>query len=85
MSTLTAAELKRRGISSLDPVLSQDGEAVITVHGKGRYVVMTVEKYDALRELELGQAVREARADYAAGRVADTSVKGHIRRIQNEV
>lgn len=85
MSTLTAAELKRRGISILDPVLSRDGEAVITVHGKGRYVVMTVEKYDALRELELGQAVREARADYKAGHIADTTVKGHIRRIQNVV
>jgi hypothetical protein len=83
MSTLTAAELKRRGVSALAPVLRQDGEAVITVHGKGRYVVMTVDKYGALRELELSEAVREARADHKAGRITDTTIKGHIRRIHD--
>ena len=85
MSTLSAAEIKRRGVAAFPAVLRQDGEAVITVHGKNRYVVMTVEKYDALRELELIGAVREARADYHAGRIADTSIKGHIRRIQDEL
>jgi len=85
MSTLTAVELKRRGVSALAPVLREDGEAIITVHGKGRYVVITVEKYDTLRELELSEAVRETLADYKAGRIADTTIKGHIRRIRNEV
>ncbi len=85
MSTITAADLKRRGVSAFPSVLRQDGEAIITVHGKSRYVVMTVEKYDALRELELSGAVREARADYHAGRIADTTIKGHIQRIQDEL
>jgi hypothetical protein len=85
MSTLSAAEFKRRGVSALIPALSQDGEAIITVHGKSRYVVMTLEKYDALRESELAQAVRETRADYKAGRIADTTIKGHIQRIQDEI
>jgi hypothetical protein len=35
--------------------------------------------------LELTQAVREARADYAAGRITDTTVKGHLRRIHDKV
>ena len=85
MSTLTAVELKRRGVSALAPALRENGEAMITVRGKGRYVVMTVEKYGALRELELAEAVREARADYNAGRIADTTIRGHIRRIHPEV
>ncbi|MDD4869335.1 MAG: type II toxin-antitoxin system prevent-host-death family antitoxin [Kiritimatiellae bacterium] len=85
MSTLTAAELKRRGVSALTPVLRKEGEAIITVHGKARYVVMTAEKYDTLRELELSEAVREARADYNAGRIADNSVKKHLQRIENEI
>lgn len=85
MSTLSAAEFKRRGVSALIPALSQDGEAIITVHGKSRYVVMTLEKYDSLRESELAQAVRETRADYKAGRIADTTIKGHIQRIQDEI
>ena len=85
MSTLTAAELKRRGVSALTPALSKEGEAIITVHGKARYVVLTAEKYDALRELELSEAVREARADYNTGRIADNTVTKHIQRIKNEI
>ena len=46
---------------------------------------MTVEKYHELRELELAQAVREAREDYHAGRIVDRTVDGHLRRLEDEV
>ena len=46
---------------------------------------MTTDTYDKLRESELAEAVREARADYKACRIADDTVKGHIRRLRNEV
>jgi PHD/YefM family antitoxin component YafN of YafNO toxin-antitoxin module len=85
MSTITAAELKKHGVSALEPAFGEDGEAVITVRGKQRYVVMTMETYDRLRETELAEAVREARADYQAGRIADRSIKGHIKRLSDEV
>jgi PHD/YefM family antitoxin component YafN of YafNO toxin-antitoxin module len=85
MSTIAAAELKRRGVLALEPVLAAEGEAVITVRGKSRYVVMTMAAYAARREAELDRAVREARADYAAGRVVDRSIKAHLRRVDHAV
>ena len=85
MSTITAAEVKRKGVSAFGTALEATGEAIITVRGKGRYVVMTTDKYGKLRESELAEAVREARADYKAGRVADDTIKGHMRRLRNEV
>lgn len=85
MSTLVAQEIKKRGVSAFADVLKDDGEAVITVRGKNRYVVMTIEKYDQLRESELAQAVREAREDYEAGRISDNSVEDHMRRLDNEI
>ena len=85
MSAITAGDIKKRGVSAFSDVLSRDGEAVITVHGKGRYVVMTMEKYGELREAELARAVRESRADYKAGRVTDRSVDDHMRRLDDEV
>ena len=85
MSTIAAAELKRRGISALSTALQRDGEAVITVRGKEQYVVMTMAGYNRLRESELTQAVREARADYKAGRIADKTIDGHIRRLRRDV
>ena len=85
MSTISAAEIKRRGVSALGPALTGDGEAIITVRGKGRYVVMTMEKYNELRESELAQAVREAREDYRVGRIADKTIEDHMRRLNDEV
>lgn len=85
MSALLAGEIKRRGVSAFADALGEDGEAVITVRGKSRYVVMTMEKYNELRESELAQAVREAHADYEAGRVADRSVEDHMKRMNHEV
>ena len=85
MNTITAGDIKRRGISALNETLESQGEAVITVRGKERYVVMTMASYNSLHEAELAQAVRETRADYKAGRITDRSVKGHIRRLADEI
>lgn len=85
MSTVAAVELKRRGVSALAPALVEDDQAVITVRGKGQYVVMKMETYNRMHEAELDQAVREARADYAAGRIADRSVKAHLKRLDSHV
>jgi PHD/YefM family antitoxin component YafN of YafNO toxin-antitoxin module len=83
MSTVTAVELKQRGVSALDPALTENDEVIITVRGKGRYVVMKMETYARLREAELDQAVRETRADYAAGRIADDSIEAHLKRLDH--
>ena len=85
MSTVIAGEVKKRGVSALAHALEKDDAAVITVRGQSRYVVVTMEKYNQLRESELAQAVREARADYDAGRISDRSVADHMRRMDDEI
>jgi len=85
VSTLVAGEIKKRGVSAFAAALTDEDEAIITVRGQSKYVVMTVQKYNELRESELAQAVREARADYEAGRVTDTSVEDHMRRVDDEI
>ena len=85
MSTIIAGEVKKRGVSAFSEALEEGDEAIITVRGQSRYVVMTVEKYNQLRESELTQAVRETRADYEAGRISDKSVEDHMQRLDNEI
>ena len=85
MSVVTAGELKKRGIAALQPALDAEGEAVITVRGRDRFVVMTMGKYNEIREAELARAVQEARADYAAGRILDRDLDAHMRRLADEV
>ena len=81
MHSITANELKRRGVSVVAERLEECDEVTVSVRGREAYVVMTVEKYAALREIELEQAVREARADYEAGRVRSETVDEHIERV----
>ena len=82
MSTMSSTEINEPGIAALEPRLTQEGQVLITVRGQRHYVVMTVERYHELRELELAQAAREAQEDYRAGRVVDRTIDGHLRTIE---
>ena len=78
---ITANDLKTKGVSSLDEAISSGKEAIITVRGKQRYIVLSVERYNYLRECELEAALAESRRDIESGRTIAESVTDHIRRI----
>ena len=81
MHTVTANELKTRGVSVVEERLEAEDEVIISVRGQDKYVVMGLEKYARLREFELDAAIQEARADYEAGRVNTESIDEHIKRV----
>lgn len=85
MNSITANELKTRGVSIVEERLDESEELFISVRGREKYVVMSVDKYARLREHELDMALAEARADYEAGRVVSESVEDHVRRITDGV
>lgn len=81
MVSITANELKIKGVSVLESVFQEDGEAVITVRGKSKYVVLDFTTYNRLREYELEVAVQEARKDVEAGNYKIESVAEHVKRL----
>ena len=81
MNAITANELKTRGVSAVEDRLENEEEVIISVRGKDRYVVMSLEKYARLREFELDMAVMEARADYEAGNITTESIEDHMKRV----
>ena len=81
MNSITANELKTKGVSVVENALKSDGEAIITVRGKDKYVIIDMNKYNKLRDYELEIALLEARADVAKGRVQRESVAAHMKRI----
>jgi len=81
MNTVTANELKTKGISAVEARLKVDEEVIISVRGQDRYVVMDLDKYAKLREYELAIAVQEAKADVEAGRSTTESVAEHMQRL----
>ncbi len=85
MNTLTANDLKTRGVSAVEEGLQTNEELLISVRGQERYVVMEIEKYNRLRELELAAAVAEAKAEYDAGRYTTETVEEHMKRVTDDL
>jgi len=81
MNVIAANELKTRGVSALDKGLQDAPEAMITVRGKNQYVVMRIEQYHYLREMELEAALLETRRDIENGNVVRESADAHVSRI----
>ena len=81
MTSITANDLKTKGVSVVESALKQDGEAVITVRGKRKYVVLDFSTYNKLREYELDMALQEARSDIANGNYNTESVDEHMKRV----
>lgn len=75
---ITANDLKTKGVACLEETLADKTEEVITVRGKERFVVMKIEQYRYLREMELEAALYEAQQDLNAGRFSKESVDQHV-------
>ncbi len=70
MATITANDIKRRGVASIAEILENSQDATISVRGKNKYVVMSIQQYQHMRECELEVALLEAREDCKVGRIA---------------
>ena len=83
MTSISANTLKTQGISAIAQALSDAPEAVVSVRGKDRFVVMDIAHYRYLRECELAAALAESQADMAEGRFVRESVEAHLARLDD--
>lgn len=81
MSSISANDLKTKGISAIEAALSDAPEAMVSVRGKNKFVVMNLAHYHYLRECELDAALAETRADLAAGRFVVETAEEHVARV----
>lgn len=81
MAHITANDLKTRGIAAIEATLAEGHtEALLSVRGADRFVVMELAQYQYLRECELEAALAESRADIEAGRFVVESPARHVAR-----
>ena len=85
MNTISANDLKTKGVAAIQAALDQQDEAVISVRGKQRFVVVDIEHYQYLRECELSAAIVESKADIEAGRFVEESAEAHLARLESMV
>ena len=81
MVTISANDLKTKGVSAIDLALGSAPEATISVRGKGKFVVMDMAHFHYLRECELDTVLVRTRADMAAGRMVQESPDAHLARL----
>ena len=81
MSHISANELKTRGIAAIEQALATQPEAIVSVRGKDRFVILDMAQYQHLRECELEVALAQARSDVVAGRVVRESPEAHLARL----
>ncbi len=77
MRTISANELKKRGISAVEG----KEETLVIVRGEPSYVILRIDKYESLSEAKLTLVLAEAEADYEAGNYVTESVDEHIKRV----
>ena len=82
MPNLPANELKTRGVTAIELALADSTEAIVSVRGKDKYVVMSFGQYSHLRTCELEAAIHEASNDLAEGRFITESPAAHLQRIK---
>ncbi|MFY8083226.1 MAG: hypothetical protein ACOVN7_05775 [Rubrivivax sp.] len=82
MSHISANDLKTKGVAAIERALSQAPEAIVSVRGKDKFVVMDMARYHYLRECELDAALAQTRADLAAGRIVQESPEAHLARLE---
>lgn len=84
MKNIAANELKVRGVAAIDQALGEDTEAIISVRGLDRYVVMDLASYNRLRVCELDAALYQCHQEIEAGEGIEESAEKHLERIQSE-
>jgi len=50
MSHISANDLKTKGVAAIEASLAEHPEAIVSVRGKDRFVVMDLEQYHNLRD-----------------------------------
>ncbi|OQA62421.1 MAG: hypothetical protein BWY39_01794 [Spirochaetes bacterium ADurb.Bin269] len=80
---ITANDLKVKGISAIEESAEDNQGVVITVRGVEKYVILPIEEYNQLREMELEYAIRESKKDIEEGRYFAGSIEEHMNRVGN--
>ncbi len=83
--TITANDVKTKGVSLFGKLLQKADELVINVRGKERFIVLDIERYKEFRENELDLAYFKAMQDIKNGNAKVQSAKEHIDELLREL
>ncbi|MDY0265528.1 MAG: type II toxin-antitoxin system prevent-host-death family antitoxin [Sulfurospirillum cavolei] len=80
---VSANDIKTKGVTLLDKLFETVSEVIINVRGKNKYVVIDIERYKQLRELELDRLYDETMQEIKEGRFKTQSVEEHLSELRD--
>ena len=80
---VSANDIKTKGVTLLDKLFESVSEVIINVRGKNKYVVIDIERYKQLRELELDRLYEETMQEIKEGRYKTQSVEEHLSELRD--
>ncbi|AKF25171.1 prevent-host-death protein [Sulfurovum lithotrophicum] len=83
--TISANEVKQRGVSLFDSLLKKFDEVIINVRGKDKYVVLDMERYKEFRANELDLAYMQTMNDIEKGNYKAQNAAEHIAELKDEL
>lgn len=78
---ISANTIKTKGISFINKFIKNKNEIIVSVRGKRKYVILPIEEYERIRDLEIEQAIKKAEDDYNSNRYVAESAEEHFKRI----
>lgn len=83
--TVSANDIKTRGMAAIEDAFDSDATCLLTKRGKPVYAVIDLNDYDEFREWQLDKAVKEAEEDIAAGNfTVVTDIDAHVKGLLND-
>lgn len=79
--TITANEVKTKGVSLFDSLFEKFSEVVINVRGKNKYCVIPFDEYEEYRAYKLDLAHKEVMSDLQNSKF-HTDIKQHLTKIE---
>jgi len=83
--TISANEVKTKGVSIFSNLLDKFDELIINVRGKDKFVVIDIDRYKELRANELDLAYIETIQDIKDKNYKTQTAKEHIEDLLNEL
>ena len=83
--TISANEVKTKGVSLFANLLEKFDELVINVRGKDKYIVLDIQRYKELRSKELDMAYIETMQDIKNAKFKTQTASQHLQDLMNEL
>ncbi len=83
--TISANDVKIKGVSLFGHLLEKFDELIINVRGKNKYVVLDIDRYKELRANELDIAYINTMNDIKNGNYKEMTAKEHIQELVNDI